>query len=413
MINLVLKENRDMKIIHTGDWHIGKIVNEFSMIEDQRYILNSLVTLIKREKPDVLVIAGDIYDRSIPPVEAVELLNKVFNKILIENKVKIIAISGNHDSGERIAFGSDILEKEGLYISGTIQDEIKKVTLKDEFGDLDFYLVPYVDPAVVRRKHENPDIKNHNDAMLFHVKQIEKNMDNSTRNILITHGYITLRREEAIENDSEDKYKLAQIETSDSERPLSIGGTDLIDGKVFDNFDYVALGHLHGRQKIGRETMRYSGSLLKYSFSEINHKKGVTIVEFKSDKEPKIRQEELIPIRDMRSLKGPIDELIKTAIEDKSNNKDYIQAILTDEGEIMDPIGKLRGVYPNIMLLKRDERANISQSGTAAAKGYKSRSELELFKEFYNRLGTGEFSENKEKIIKEVINEVLKGGEAK
>jgi len=402
-----------MKIIHTGDWHIGKVVNEFSMIEDQKYILNSLLDLIKREKPDALVIAGDIYDRSIPPVEAVELLNKVFSKVLIENKVKIIAISGNHDSGERVAFGHEILEKEGLYISGIIEDEIKKVTLKDEFGDINFYLLPYVDPAVVRRKNENAQIKNHNDVMMFHVKQIEKNMDNSARNIIVTHGYVTLKREKAIEAEDEDKYKIAEIEVSDSERPLSIGGTDLIDGKVFKNFDYVALGHLHGRQRIGIETMRYSGSLLKYSFSEINHKKGVTIVEFKGDKEPIIRQEELIPIRNMRVIKGPIEELIRAALEDKFNKEDYIQAILTDEGELMDPIGKLRGVYPNIMLLKREDKRDIGESQTSAAKGYKSKSELELFKEFYNRVGTGEFSENKEEIIKEVIDEVLKGRQDK
>ncbi|PRR81576.1 exonuclease SbcCD subunit D [Clostridium vincentii] len=398
-----------MKIIHTGDWHIGKIVNEFSMIEDQRYILNSLVALIKREKPDVLVIAGDIYDRSIPPVEAVELLNEIFSKVLIEHKVKIIAISGNHDSGERVAFGSEILAKKGLYISGIIENEIKKVTLKDQLGEINFYLVPYVDPAVIRRKYENPDIKNHNDAMVFHVRQIEKNMDKSARNVLVAHGYVTLKREEAIEAEGEDKYKLADIKTSDSERPLSIGGTDLIDGKIFENFDYVALGHLHGRQKIGRDTIRYSGSLLKYSFSEINHKNGVTIVEFNGDKEPIIRQEELIPIRNMRIIKGPIKDLIKTSLEDKCNEKDYIQAILTDEGKIMDPIGKLRGVYPNIMLLKREEKSNIRQSETSASKGYKNKSELELFKEFYNRIGTGEMSANKEAIIKDVIDQVLKG----
>lgn len=408
-----MKEDESMKIIHTGDWHIGKIVNEFSMIEDQRYILNSLVDLIKKEKPDVLVIAGDIYDRSIPPVEAVELLNNVFSKILIENKVKIIAISGNHDSGERVAFGSEILEKEGLYIAGIIEDEIKRVTLKDEFGEINFYLIPYVDPAVVRRKYENMDIKNHNDAMALHVKQIEKNMDKNARNILVAHGYVTLKREEAIEGAGEDKYKLAEIEISDSERPLSIGGTDLIDGRIFKNFDYVALGHLHGRQKIGRDTIRYSGSLLKYSFSEINHKKGVTIVDFKEDKEPIIRQEELIPIRNMRSLKGPIEDLIKAGREDKYNKKDYIQAILTDEGELMDPIGKLRGVYPNIMLLKRGDRLNIKESETSAAKGYKSKSELELFKEFYNRIGTGEFLENKEAMIRDIIDQVLKGREDK
>lgn len=398
-----------MKIIHTGDWHIGKIVNEFSMIEDQRYILNSLVALIKKEKPDVLVIAGDIYDRSLPPVEAVELLNEIFSKVLIEHKVKIIAISGNHDSGERVAFGSEILAKEGLYISGIIENEIKKVTLKDQLGEINFYLVPYVDPAVIRRKYENPDIKNHNDAMALHVRQIEENMNKNARNILVAHGYVTLKREEAIEAEGEDKYKLADIKTSDSERPLSIGGTDLIDGRIFENFDYVALGHLHGRQKIGRDTIRYSGSLLKYSFSEINHKNGVTIVEFNEDKDPIIRQEELIPIRNMRIIKGPIKELIKTALEDKCNEKDYIQAILTDEGELMDPIGKLRGVYPNIMLLKREEKSNIRQSETSASKGYKNKSELELFKEFYNRIGTGELSANKEAIIKDVIDQVLKG----
>jgi exonuclease SbcD len=278
---------------------------------------------------------------------------------------------------------------------------------------MNFYLIPYVDPAVVRRKYENPDIKNHNDAMVFHVKQIEKNMDKNTRNILVTHGYVTLKREEAIEGEGEDKYKLAEIETSDSERPLSIGGTDLIDGRIFKNFDYVALGHLHGRQKVGRDTIRYSGSLLKYSFSEINHKKGVTIVEFKGEKEPIIRQEELIPIKNMRIIKGPIEDLIKTALEDKYNKKDYIQAILTDEGELMDPIGKLRGVYPNIMLLKREDKRDIGESETSAAKGHKNKSELELFKEFYNRVGTGEFLENKEEIIKAVIDEVLKGGRDK
>ena len=245
--------------------------------------------------------------------------------------------------------------------------------------------------------------------MMFHVKQIEKNIDSSARNIIVTHGYVTLTREKAIEGAGEDKYKLAQIEVSDSERPLSIGGTDLIDGNVFNNFDYVALGHLHGRQKIGRETMRYSGSLLKYSFSEINHKKGVTIVEFKGERKPEIRQEELMPIRNMRVIKGPIEEIIKAALEDKDNKEDYIQAILTDEGELMDPIGKLRGVYPNIMLLKREDKRDIGESETSAAKGYKNKSELELFKEFYNRVGTGDFSENKEVIIKEVINEVLKG----
>lgn len=396
-----------MKIIHTGDWHIGKIVNEFSMIEDQKYILNALVELIEKEKPDALVIAGDIYDRSIPPVEAVELLNDVFKKILIDNDIKILAIAGNHDSAERVSFGSEILKKQGLYISGVIEDDIEKISFNDEKQKVNFYLIPYVDPAVLRKKYNNPEIKNHNDAMKEIVSRIEKTMSTNEINIAVAHGYVTLKREEALECEEENKYEAAEIETSDSERPLSIGGTDLISGEIFNKFDYVALGHLHGRQKVGRETIRYSGSLLKYSFSEINHKKGVTIVEFSDDKKVSVRQEELKPLRDMRIIKGPIEELIKAAKEDEKDKEDYIQAILTDEGELMDPIGKLRAVYPNVMLLKREVTKRGDESITAASGEYKSKSELDLFKEYYERLGNGEFTEEKENLIKDVIREVL------
>lgn len=397
-----------MKIIHTGDWHIGKIVNEFSMIDDQRYILNELIKLINFEKPDVLIIAGDIYDRSIPPVEAVDLLNEVFSKILIDNKVKIVAISGNHDSGERVSFGSKILEKEGLYIQGIIEDEIKSIRIDDEEGSVNFYMIPYVDPAILRRKFNNPEIRNHNDAMKELINRIKPSLNEGERNIVVTHGYVTYKRKDAMDKDVENLYELAELEVSDSERPLSIGGTDLIDSDNFDCFDYVALGHLHGRQKVGREEIRYSGSLMKYSFSEINHKKGVVIIEIDGNKNINIRQEELSPKRNMRIIKGPLDELIKAGLEDCSNREDYIQAILTDEGEIIDPIGKLRSAYPNIMILKREEKKNIGTSLTAASKGYKSKSELELFEEYYDRLGSGEFTEEKKEVIRNVINEAFR-----
>ena len=397
-----------MKIIHTGDWHIGKIVNEFSMIDDQRYILNELIKLINLEKPDVLIIAGDIYDRSIPPVEAVDLLNEVFSKILIDNKVKIVAISGNHDSGERVSFGSKILEKEGLYIQGIIEDEIKSIRIDDEEGNVNFYMIPYVDPAILRRKFNNPEIRNHNDAMKAVINRIKPSLNENERNIVVTHGYVTYKRKDDIDKDGENLYELADLEVSDSERPLSIGGTDLIDSDNFDCFDYVALGHLHGRQKVGREEIRYSGSLMKYSFSEINHKKGVVIIEIDGNKKINIRQEELRPKRNMRIIKGPLDELIKAGLEDCSNREDYIQAILTDEGEIIDPIGKLRSVYPNIMILKREEKKDIGTSLTAASKGYKSKTELELFEEYYDRLGSGEFTEEKKEVIRNVINEVFR-----
>ena len=399
-----------MKIIHTGDWHIGKIVNEFSMIDDQRYILNELIKLINLEKPDVLIIAGDIYDRSIPPVEAVDLLNEVFSKILIDNKVKIVAISGNHDSGERVSFGSKILEKEGLYIQGIIEDEIKSIRIDDEEGNVNFYMIPYVDPAILRRRFNNPEIRNHNDAMKAVINRIKPSLNEDERNIVVTHGYVTYKRKDDIDKDGENLYELADLEVSDSERPLSIGGTDLIDSDNFDCFDYVALGHLHGRQKVGREEIRYSGSLMKYSFSEINHKKGVVIIEIDGNKKINIRQEELRPKRNMRIIKGPLDELIKAGLEDCSNREDYIQAILTDEGEIIDPIGKLRSVYPNIMILKREEKKDIGTSLTAASKGYKSKTELELFEEYYDRLGSGEFTEEKKEVIRNVVNEVFREG---
>lgn len=397
-----------MKIIHTGDWHIGKIVNEFSMIEDQRYILKELVKFIKEEKPDALIIAGDVYDRSIPPVEAVELLNDVFEEILIDNGVKILAIAGNHDSGERLSFGSSILEKHGLYIVGNREDEVKKVIIEKDNEKFNFYLIPYIEPGVLRKKYENKNIKNHNDAMKFIVDSIEKDMNKAEVNIAVAHGYITLNREEALKVQDDDKYKAAEIEISESERPLSIGGTDLIDGNIFNDFDYVALGHLHGRQKVGRESMRYSGSLLKYSFSEVNHKKGVTVVEIDDKNNIRIRQKELIPLRDMRTIRGPIDDLIEAARQCEEGREDYIQAILTDKGELIDPIGKLRAVYPNVMLLRKEEGNSVLDSLTAASEGYKSKSEIDLFKEYYERLGDGEFSKEKEDVMIDIIKEAMK-----
>lgn len=399
-----------MKIIHTGDWHIGKIVNEFSMIEEQRYVLNKLIELMEVEKPDVLIIAGDIYDRSIPPVEAVELLNETFKKILIDNGVKIIAISGNHDSGERLDFGSKILEKEGLFIAGLIEDSVRKVEIFDNDQAVNFYLIPYADPAVIRRRYGEPNIKNHNDAMKFIVSKIEEELNIKEVNIIVAHGYVIGKKAELTDNE-EDKYKAAGIQVSDSERPLSIGGTDLIDSEIFKNFDYIALGHLHGRQKVGCETIRYSGSLIKYSFSEVNHKKGVTIVEILGNKDINIRLVEINSLRDMRIIKGPIDELIRVAREEEGNSEDYIQAILTDEGELLDPIGKLRSVYPNIMLLKREEKRNLGESNTSASEGYRNKSEIDLFKEYYSNLGNGEFTREKEVIVEDIIKEVLRKGE--
>ena len=399
-----------MKIIHTSDWHIGKIVNEFSMIEDQKHILNKLIELIEEEQPKVLIIAGDIYDRSIAPVEAVELLNETLSTLIMDKNIKVVAISGNHDSGERLSFGSKILEKQGLYICGRDNELYRHVLIKDDNRNINFYLVPYKDPALTKKLLDNKAIKNHNDAISETINNIKENLNKEEINILVSHGYVTMKRNDAIEF-NEQKYEIADLEVSESERPLSIGGTDLIDGNLFEDFDYVALGHLHGRQRIGREEMRYSGSLLKYSFSEVNHKKGVTILDINDDKSINIEFKKLKPLRDMRVLKGNIEDLVEEGREVEEGKEDYIQAILTDDGELINPMEKLRSVYANTMLITRERKREYSEDKTSAKGEYKSKSKIDLFKEFYEDLGSGDYTKEKEEVLMNTINEVLKKGE--
>ncbi len=395
-----------MKIIHTSDWHIGKIVNEYSMIDDQKYILNKLIELIDEENIDVLMIAGDVYDRSIPPVEAVELLNETLSKLIIDRNVSVMIISGNHDSGERLSFGSKILEKQGLYIAGSDDKLYKKVVLRDNNQNVNFYLVPYKDPALTKKLLNNKEIRSHNDAMIAVIDKIKEELNENEINILIGHGYVTMKREEAIEG-NDHKYEVAELQTSESERPLSIGGTDLIDGNIFKDFDYVALGHLHGRQRIGRDTMRYSGSLLKYSFSEVKQKKSVAVLDL-IDKDINVELKELKPLRDLRIIKGNIEDLICEGRDIEEGKEDYIQAILTDDGELMNPMEKLKSVYPNTMLISRERKKNVSKENTLSKGEFRKKSKIDLFKNFYEIYGSGDYNDKKEAVLIDTIKEVLK-----
>ena len=396
-----------MKIIHTSDWHIGKIVNEFSMIEDQKHILNELIKLIDEENAGVLMIAGDIYDRSIPPVEAVELLNETLSKLVIDRNVTVLAISGNHDSGERLSFGSKILEKQGLYIAGSDEEVYKKVVLNENNKNINFYLVPYKDPALTKKLLNNKEIRNHNDAMIAVIDKIKEELNEEEVNILIAHGYVTMKREEAIDRNNHS-YEVAELETSESERPLSIGGTDLIDGNIFKDFDYVALGHLHGRQRIGSDNMRYSGSLLKYSFSEVKQKKSVPVLNIE-DKKIDIDLKDLKPIRDLRIIKGNIEDLIEEGRNIEDGKEDYIQAILTDDGELMNPMEKLRAVYKNTMLITRERKKSVSEESKSLKGEIRKKSKLDLFKDFYEAYGNSDYNDKKESVLVDTINEVLKG----
>ena len=333
-----------MKIVHTGDWHIGKIVNEYSMIEEQKYYLDKLVELLREKEAEALIISGDIYDRSVPPAEAVELLDTILSKIILELKIPVLAIGGNHDSAERLSFGNKLLRDKGLYIEGNFNGEVKKVTLKDNDGSVNFYLLPYIDPAQARILYENPEIKTHDDMMREIVSRIYESLDIDERNILIAHGYVSYSYE--------DKEHRGGLEVCDSERPLSIGGTDIVDGSIFEKFDYVALGHIHGPQKVGSNKIRYSGSLLKYSISEWKQKKSIPVIDINKDKNLKVELIEIKPLRDLRVIRGPIDELLNRENHQGTNLNDYVFAEITDEGEILDAISKLRAVFPNIMGLR-------------------------------------------------------------
>lgn len=390
-----------MKIVHTGDWHIGKVVNEFSMIEDQRFYLERVIDLLKEEKADVFIIAGDIYDRSVPPAEAVELLDNVLNKIILELNIPVLAISGNHDSPERLSFGSKMLIDKGLYIEGMYEKEIKKVILKDSHGNVNFYLLPFVDPAKIRLAHKNDEIRTYDDGMKFLMDNLKNEINREERNVLISHGYVTYYSEAQAE---------AALELCDSERPLSIGGTELIDVKNLDFFNYVALGHLHAPQKVGNDKVRYSGSLLKYSASEWKQKKSISIIELDKEGDIQVELKQLPVLRDLRVIRGPLEELIKRENHHGTNLEDYVFAELTDEGEVLDAISKIRAVFPNIMGLKMINLSNEDTvSKTSASGNFREKSMGELFDEFYINLKGKTMDEDRKEEIKGLLKEIEGG----
>lgn len=376
-----------MKIIHLSDLHLGKIVLEQSMIEDQKYILNEIINIITKEDVQVVLISGDIYDRSIPTVDAVNLLDEFLTKLTNMN-LKVYIITGNHDSKDRLNFASKILEINNLYIEGTYTGNLKCVTLEDEYGDLKIYMLPFVKPADVKPYFEE-DIDSYEEAVRLIIEK--EKIDKNERNIILAHQFVTSGLESPERSDSEN---------------LSLGGIDNVDVSVFDNFDYVALGHIHGPQKLKRDTVRYAGSPLKYSFSECNHKKSVPIIDFKNDVSYKL--EPLKPIRDMREIKGPIDKLLSEEVYKHTNTEDYIKAILTDEENIYDAISKVRKIYPNVLRLEieNNKTAINLDSKTAATGNIKERTGLELFSEFYLNQNNTTLNDKQIEIMNTIIKEV-------
>ncbi|GAA0108382.1 exonuclease SbcCD subunit D [Clostridium tertium] len=389
-----------MKIFHMGDWHIGKLVNGFYMTEDQEFIIEQIYKAIEKEKPDVVLIAGDLYDRSVPPVHAVELLNKTMKKIVKDLNTNVIALAGNHDSNERVEFASSLLRDSGLYIVGNLKRKIDKIVLEDEYGKVNFYPIPYADVPVVRDLFEDENVKTHDLAMQKIISEILNDFNEDERNIAVAHGYVTQMKEDNFE----------ALEESDSEKPLSIGGTEYINSKHFEKFNYTALGHFHGPQKVGSDKIRYSGSLMKYSFSEVNQKKGITIVDIDENGDVDIEIYNLKPRRDFRVKTGTLEEIIKGFDNSSENYEDYIKVILKDKGELLDPMAKLRSIYPNVMELTREERVSRNSSRNVAT-NIKEKSKITLFKNFYEDIMDEGCSEEEINVIEKIIEASEKGGE--
>ncbi|MEF9933856.1 MAG: exonuclease SbcCD subunit D [Clostridium sp.] len=372
-----------MKFVHLGDLHIGKIIHEFSMLQDQQHALNSILDLLKEEEVDGLIIAGDLYDRSVPPSDAVEVLSEFLTSVL-EMGINIYAISGNHDSSERLSFLSSVLEKQGLHIEGTFNGEVKMTTLEKNGEKVNIYLLPYLDPALVRKLYRDSTIKTHEDAL----RAVVSTINIKSPSILVAHAFVGG----------------SSTVLSDSERPLSIGNAEIVSPEIFKDFDYVALGHLHRSQRVLSDNIRYSGSLLKYSTSEANNNKDITVVRI-SDSDVVIDMKKINILRDLRVKRGYINDLISPENYKGENLEDYVFFELLDEGDIIDPIGTLRGVYKNVLGLKRVGK-NQDENIKGAVINYKEKSINELFDDFYLSIN-GEYSEDRIEILQKYINETV------
>lgn len=377
-----------MRILHTSDWHLGRSLHGYSLIEDQRYILNCLLECVQKEKIDVLIIAGDVYDKTIPSEAAVELFNYFLEKIILEYKIYTLIIAGNHDSHERIHFGSDIFKSQKLYMVGKCEMGYSQMTLHKEHEEIDVYMMPYIDPPRVREISGNEAIKRHDEGIQYLVESMrQKKRD--VPNILIGHAFVT------------------GGDVSDSERRLSVvGGAELVDVSHFKDFTYTALGHLHKKQAMGAEHIRYSGSLLKYSVSEVNQKKGVVIIDIKDKNHISIEEKDLKPLRDVRILTGKLEEIINLSLEDTQKD-DYVYGRIIGE-QVADATAKLRNIYPNILgteFVSENKRDHDTEEDISSMDFLvqKERTVTEVFMEFLDYVGDSTFEEDEKAYIQKIV----------
>ena len=382
-----------MKLIHLSDLHLGKRVNEFSMLEDQAWILKSILNAIDGEQPDAVLIAGDIYDKSVPSAEAVELFDdflvRLAGKRFRGRQLQVFVISGNHDSPERLAFGGRLMDASGVHLSPVYRGHVEPFTLTDEFGAVKLYMLPFVKPAHVRRFFPDAEIESYTDALRTAVEDME--IDRSARNVLMAHQFVT----GAERSDSED---------------VSVGGLDNVDAAVFEGFDYVALGHIHGPQNIGSERIRYCGTPLKYSFSEAAHRKSVTVAELGEKGRLRVRTLPLTPKRDLIELRGSYEELMSRSFyENTGYRDDYVRITLTDEDDIPEAMARLRVVYRNLMKLGYDNARTRHAARIEGAADAEKRTPLEIFGELYEKQNGERPNERQEALLTKLIGAIWEG----
>lgn len=358
-----------MRFLHTADWHLGRIFHNTHLTGDQAYILEQFVALVKDVRPDAVIIAGDVYDRAVPPPEAVSLLDDVLSRILLDHKVPVIVTAGNHDSPERLGFGDKVLARQNLRVYGNVSRTSVPVVLEDAHGPVYFCPMPYAEPACVRERLGEPDVHSHEEALAVVAARLGEAVPAGCRKVAVAHAFV------------------AGGVGSESERPLSIGGIATVNAALFKDFHYVALGHLHQAQQVGQVKVRYSGSLMKYSFAEAGHRKSVSLVELDGAGNVTVEPVALSPRRDVRCLSGTLEEIVAKAGQD-GNSDDYLMVTLTDTGAILDPMGKVRRVYPNVLHL---ERSYIELDGrpAAASTDHRRQSPGDLFAAFFAQV-TGE-----------------------
>ncbi len=377
-----------MKFIHLSDLHLGKRVNEFSMLEDQDFILRKILAVTDEEQPDAILIAGDVYDKSVPSAEAMQLFEH-FLYSLVRRKLQVFVISGNHDSPERLSFASRLIDASGVHLAPVYDGRVAPITLTDAYGPVDIYMLPFLKPAHVRRFYPDEEIDSYTGALRLAIREMR--VDTARRCVLVTHQFVT------------------GAERSESEE-ISVGGSDNVDASVFDGFDYVALGHIHGPQNIGgNRRIRYCGTPLKYSFSEAGHQKSVTVVTLAEKGAAEIRTVPLIPKHDLRELRGSYMELSAKANYAGTATDDYLHITLTDENDIPDVIGKLRVIYPNLMKLDYDNARTRSGAALHGAEDVERKTPLELFNEFYEKQNGQPLSETQTAFSAALIEQIWEG----